>query len=199
MPVSVQIKPKTLRGEWKQGFALDVHTTSSTFVGHNEYGHPEFATTRSPLGELLYRLKYKRDESVIEEIADAVVEFIKASKIRIDAIVPMPPSNVRSVQPVLQIANAVAKKLGVPVLKNCVSKTKKTPQLKDIYNYEERTKLLDGAFMANRNQSSGKSVLLFDDLYRSGATMNAVARELAKAGEAKEVFVLALTHTRSSL
>jgi competence protein ComFC len=197
--MSVQIKPKTLRGDWKQGFALDVHTTGSTFIGHNEYGHPEFDTTRSPLGELLYRLKYKRDAAVIEEIADTVAEFIKASMIRIDAIVPMPASNVRSVQPVLQIANALGKKLGVPVLENCVSKTKKTPQLKDVYNYEERTKLLDGAFTVDRDQSAGKSLLLFDDLYRSGATMNAVARELAKAGEAKEVFVLALTHTRSSL
>ena len=105
--MSVQIKPKELRGEWKQGFALDVHTTGSTFIGHNEYGHPEFDTTRSPLGELLYRLKYKRDTSVIEEIADTGAEFIKASKIGIDAIVPMPPSNVRSIQPVLQIAKAL--------------------------------------------------------------------------------------------
>lgn len=70
LPMSVQIKPKALRGGWKQGFALDVHTTSSTFVGHNEYGRPEFATTRSPLGELLYRLKYGRDPSVIEEIVN---------------------------------------------------------------------------------------------------------------------------------
>src|SRR5215469_11741569 len=108
--MSVQIKPKALHGDWKQGFTLDVHTTGSTFVGHNEYGHPEFTTTRSPLGELLYRLKYKRDESVIEEITDTVAEFIKASKISIDAIVPMPPSNVRSRQPVLQVAVALGKK-----------------------------------------------------------------------------------------
>ncbi len=197
--MSVQIKPKVLRGEWKQGFALDVHTTGSTFIGHNEYGHPEFDTTRSPLGELLYRLKYKRDASVVEEIVDTVAEFIRSAKIGIDAIVPMPPSNVRSSQPVLQIANALGKKLGVPVLDNCVSKTKQTPQLKDVYNYEERRKLLEGAFTVNRDQSAGKSLLLFDDLYRSGATMNAVARELAKTGEAKEIVVLALTHTRSSL
>jgi predicted amidophosphoribosyltransferase len=197
--VSVHVKPKALRGEWKQGFALDVHTTGSTFIGHNEYGHPEFDTTRSPLGELLYRLKYKREASAIDEIVNTVAEFIAASKIGIDAIVPVPPSNVRSVQPVLQIVNALGRKLGVPVLNNCVVKTKRTPQLKDVYNYEERTKLLEGAFTVNRDQSAGKSLLLFDDLYRSGATMNAVARELAKTGEAKELFVLALTHTRSSL
>lgn len=199
--MSVQIKPKALRGEWKRGFALDVHTTSSVFVGHNEYGHPEFATTRSPLGELLYRLKYKCDISAIEEITDTVVDFLESSEIGIDidAIVPMPPSNMRTSQPVFQIANVLGKKLEVPVLDRCVTKTKRTPQLKDIYNYEERRKLLEGAFAINRSQSAGKTLLLFDDLYRSGATMNAVARELATTGDAKDVFALALTHTRSSL
>lgn len=111
----------------------------------------------------------------------------------------MPPSNLRSVQPVFQIANALGEQLGVPVLEDCVSKTKKTPQLKNIYNYEERAKLLDGSFTVNRGQSAGKNLLLFDDLYRSGATMNAVARELAKTGAAKDVFVIALTYTRSSM
>jgi len=197
--VTVQIKPKQLRGDWTQGFALDVHTTGSTLTGHNEYGHPEFDTTRSPLGELLYRLKYKRDASVVEEIVDTVSEFLKTWKIGIDLIVPMPPSNIRMSQPVLAITNALGKKLGVSVCDNCVSKPQRTPQLKDIRDYAERTKVLENAFAINRDQTAGKSLLLFDDLYRSGATMNAVARELTTSGNAKEVFVLALTHTRSSL
>jgi len=196
--VSVQIKPKELHGEWKQGFALDVHTTSSTFVGHNEYGHPEFATARSALGELLYRLKYKQDANVIEEIVDTLSEFLKDWKIVVDSIVPMPASNIRRNQPVLEVAKALGKKLGVPVCDNCVSKVKQTPQLKDVYDYEERRKMLEGAFAVKLDQTADKSLLLFDDLYRSGATMNAVARELIRTGEAKEVFVLALTHTRSS-
>lgn len=196
--MSVQIKPKELHGEWKQGFALDVHTTSSTFVGHNEYGHPEFATARSALGELLYRLKYKQDANVIEEIVDTLSEFLKDWKIVVDSIVPMPASNIRRNQPVLEVAKALGKKLGVPVCDNCVSKVKQTPQLKDVYDYEERRKMLEGAFAVKLDQTADKSLLLFDDLYRSGATMNAVARELIRTGEAKEVFVLALTHTRSS-
>jgi len=195
--MSVPIKPKKLPGSWKEGFALDVHTTSSTFIGHNEYGHPVFDTTRSPLGELLYRLKFGRDASVVENIAETVAEFIKGASIAIDGIVPMPPSTARSSQPVLQIADAVAKKLGVPHLQTCIAKTKHTPQLKNVYDYEERIKLLEGAFSVDRKQSEGKRLLLFDDLYRSGATMKAVVKELMEAGGAKEVSVLALTHTRS--
>ena len=39
------------------GFALDFHTFSSTFIGYNAFGHPEFETRRPPIGELLYNLK----------------------------------------------------------------------------------------------------------------------------------------------
>ena len=55
--MSVKINPHKLNGPWSDGSALDVHTTSSTMIGHNAFGHPVFDTTRSPLGELLYKLK----------------------------------------------------------------------------------------------------------------------------------------------
>lgn len=63
MPLN--INPRKLRGPWAEDFALDVHTTASTFLGYNAYGHPEFHTARSPLGDHLYRLKNRGDKSAI--------------------------------------------------------------------------------------------------------------------------------------
>jgi len=37
---------------------------------------------------------------------------------------------------------------------------------------------------------------LFDDLYRSGATLNAITQALKDKGKAKEVYALTLTMTR---
>jgi hypothetical protein len=37
--VPAKINPRKLRGPWTDGYALDVHTTSSTMIGHNAYGH----------------------------------------------------------------------------------------------------------------------------------------------------------------
>jgi competence protein ComFC len=65
----VEINPTKVAGRWSNGSTLDVHTTSSELIGHDEYGHPQFASKRSELGELLYRLKFRRDKSVISEIA----------------------------------------------------------------------------------------------------------------------------------
>lgn len=43
----------------------------------------------------------------------------------------------------------------------------------------------------------GRHVLLFDDLHRSGATMNAITEALYDDGDAAEVFALTITRTRS--
>lgn len=50
------IDPTEVQGAWTRGWTLDRHTTSSTFLGYNEYGHAQYDTTRSGLGELLYQL-----------------------------------------------------------------------------------------------------------------------------------------------
>jgi len=52
----MEINPIQVHGAWRLGWALDVHTTFSEYLGDDQNGHPQFKTTRSPLGELLYQL-----------------------------------------------------------------------------------------------------------------------------------------------
>jgi competence protein ComFC len=59
-------QPRQLFGKWKAGYALDVHTLSSVPIGSDEFGHMQFETTRSEIGELLYRLKYRSDQELGE-------------------------------------------------------------------------------------------------------------------------------------
>jgi len=190
--------PIAIRGAWLDGYTLDYHTVSSTYVGDNEFGHPVFDTQRTPLGELLFRLKSRSDQSVVDEIVDAVESFIELTwKPRITVIVPVSPSNTaRKAQPVFLLADALGKRLKLRVHYDAVTKIRKTPQLKNVYDYAERAKVLDGAFKADSAVIRGQSILLFDDLYRSGATMNAVAKVLTAEGQAAAVHALALTRTR---
>jgi adenine/guanine phosphoribosyltransferase-like PRPP-binding protein len=55
--------------------------------------------------------------------------------------------------------------------------------------------VLRGALTVNARAVAGKSVLLVDDLIRSGATLGAVATALTEAG-ADIIFAFALTKTR---
>jgi competence protein ComFC len=195
----VAINPTKLDGPWTSGYVLErEHTVSSEFLGHDSFGHPQFDSKYSALGELIYRLKNKGDKNTVDSIADTAVQFISERwKLEFDLIVPMPPSRKREAyQPVVEIAKAIGARLAKPVDLNAVRKVKETPQLKDVYDFAERRKLLEGAFKANADSVRGKSVLLVDDLYRSGATAAVVAQSLL-AGGAARVYMLAMTKTRT--
>lgn len=199
--MAAKIKPKTLRGPWAAGIALDVHTTGSTFLGHNEYGHPVFDTGRSPIGELVYRLKYRGDKDALREIVETVASFLLGTwKLQADILVPVPPSNTaRRNQPVMEVAVSVSGRCGIPLCGSCISKVKSTAQLKDVFELAKRTELLRDAFAVDQAMTSGKKILVFDDLYRSGATAGTICRLLASEGGAKAVYLLTLTQTRRSI
>ncbi|MBI2166370.1 MAG: ComF family protein [Chloroflexi bacterium] len=193
----VTVSPKRLSGPWKAGYALDLHTLSSNLVGYDEWGHEVFDTKRSDMGDLLYRLKYQSDKVTIPVIVETAVEFIRAQAWEIDLVVPVPPSNRRAFQPVLALAESVAKTLGIPYCGDCVVKVHETPQLKNLYDLSERSRVLKDAFTVSKTAMVKKNVLLFDDLYRSGATLQAVASALVENAGIQDLYVLTLTMTRT--
>jgi competence protein ComFC len=190
-----KINPRRIRGSWADGYALDVHSTGSTFLGYDEFGHPVFDTMRTEVGELLYRLKYKGDASALSEIGESAEQFIRSWGVSFSVIVPVPPTRTRRIQPVFQIADELASRFGVSAGKDMVRKLKNVAELKNIHEFEERRKVLENAFRVEASYVSGAQVLLVDDLMRSGATMSAVAEALTYAGAAA-VYAFALTQTR---
>jgi len=186
-----------IRGNWTEGYVLDYHTVSSEYRGDDEYGHPVFETERTELGDLLYRLKYKGDGSVVDELAQIASDFVRSWKPSVQAIVPVPPSrSSRTDQPVCLLAEALGRRLALPVCGESLVKVKELSEIKNVFDRKERRRLLDGAYQVAAAAVQGKEVLVFDDLYRSGATMNAVAHALRTQGNAAKVYVLALTRTR---
>ncbi len=151
---------------------------------------------------MLYRLKYKSDKTAIDEILDTVAVFLENRwKIinAIDTLIPVPPSKNRAFQPVIEITKSLSLRLKIPFHDDVVVKTRETPELKDIYAYEKRMELLKNAFDVGSNLLNGKSILLVDDLFRSGATLNAITDILYNRGNVSNVYVLTLTKTRSKV
>jgi len=185
-------------GRWREGYVLDYHTRSSDFLGYDEFGHARFETTRTEIGDLLYRLKYKREAEVLDSIVSVAARFVRKWGIHIDAIVPVPATRLRRLQPVVEMAKGLGRALDVPVFPEFVRNVKNVKELKNVFDYGERIKLLDQAYAVRDDSLRGKSVLLFDDLYRSGATMNASARVLAEQGGCSQIHALAITRTRSA-
>jgi predicted amidophosphoribosyltransferase len=84
----------------------------------------------------------------------------------------------------------------LPIYKDCLIKTKNNPELKSVYDYDERIKILQGAYSVIPDDISGKALLLVDDLYRSGATLRVVTEALKNEGRAGSIYVMVFTKTR---
>ena len=193
----VKIHPLKIEGRWMSGVALDFHTTSSTPIGHNESGHLQFDTVRPEIAQLLYQLKYGSDQQAARGIIDAAANYLRPHRSKFAMIIPVPPSTVRTLQPVILLARGIGAALGVPVVE-CIRTTRATTQLKGVTDRDKRQELVAGLYAVDPTQTAGKSILLFDDLFRSGTTMNAVTDVLMKQGRASVVRVLTITKTRSN-
>lgn len=189
-----------IAGKWLEGYALDFHTTKSEPAEVDEDGNVlSWNTMRPPIGEELYRLKYWREKFRIERIASITADFLKKLNQRwnVDVVIPVPPSDTqREFQPVQELATAIGEKLNLVVDHDFLTKSKQTPQLKEILNPDERKSILIDAFSVVDLRYKGKNVLIFDDLYRSGSTMNEVADMLHRKAQVNNVYVLTITKTR---
>lgn len=184
-----------LNGNWKAGWAIELHTISSIPLGGGM-----FDTTYTETGEALNELKCHDDFSQITILAQKAVEFLKTRLVTpyLNVILPVPPSNfARTRQPVFEIAQEIGETLNIFVDFEYLYKKKNTEQLKDISDPSEREKILKDAFGVKDLRYRGKKVLLFDDLYRSGTTLKAITKVLYELGRVQNVYVLTLTKTRT--
>lgn len=184
-----------LSGNWKAGWALDVHTVNST---HNDDG--SFSNERTKLGESLYMLKYRNDYSKIDELAHEAAHFMQSLMVKpyISVILPTPPSKTRQVQPVVEMAKKISEILKIPIDLEYIHKIKNTEQLKGVQDLGEREKMMEGAFTVNDQRYANKKVLIFDDLFRSGTTLKEITKVLYEVGKVQNVYVITLTKTRAN-
>jgi len=194
----MQVQIKELQGSWKLGYALHKHTLSSVYVGDNEFGHAKFDTTRSEPGEALYQLKYRSDWAQAVPLAEQVKTTLLPLFGKIGLIVPMPASTNRPRQPVDEIANELGRLTGIPVFDNIVVKAPSpqgSSQLKNMATREEKDAALEGRFSIN-NAIEGKgpwNALLLDDLFDTGATMDAVCKALRTYKKIDRVYAASIT------
>ncbi len=187
-----------LEGNWVAGFAFDLHTLSSEYLGQNEYGHGKYNNTRSEMGELVYQLKYQHNSSVVNKIVNLLQTINDFDKMEV--VIPIPPSNTNRVnQPVFSIATEFGKRFNIAVCLDVLVKSKGSQELKGITNPDERQEALKNSMHIDKKYDlSGKTILLIDDLYRSGSTLKVATDLLYSSEGAKNVYVLTMTKTRSN-
>lgn len=153
-----------------------------------------------PLREVVQRFKYGRKVSLGKPLgrlmARGCSEFLLANSFDIIIPVPLHPRRLRwrGFNQAVILAGEVSRALKPPVDPFLLLRSRETPPQTQL-SEEERKKNMRGAFFLNPAKSvRGKTLLLVDDVYTSGATVNECSRTLVRAG-AKEVYVLTLSRT----
>lgn len=144
----------------------------------------------------IYRFKYgKRQEYADffgEEASRYLGSFIR--KCDPDALIPVPlhrkRKNKRGYNQAQLLAEAVGRYLGIPVYSDLVQRVKNTAPLK-YQNSLERENNLKKAFNIAQNDVKLDTVIIVDDIYTTGSTIDEVAEVLLQHG-VKKVYFIAL-------
>lgn len=141
----------------------------------------------SDVRESLYRFKYNGRAEYGSYYAKKAYELhgrqLKA--IGADAIVPVPlhPSRLRGrgYNQAQEFAQELSRLTGIPVREDLVRRVKPTKALKTL-NVSQRQNNLKKAFLFTQNDVKLNTIILVDDIYTTGTTLDAVARECLKGG-----------------
>ena len=153
--------------------------------------------TYSSVGESIYRLKYMNRPSYAKTFGKLMAIEAKdwLEWIEPDALVPVPLHKKRLIKrgynQAKELADAISKHAGIPVADYLVKRSKNTVPQK-LVDKKGRQINMKKAFIVEENVVSFKRIVLIDDIFTTGSTIDSLARELKNAG-VKEVFFLTIS------
>ena len=144
----------------------------------------------------IYRFKYSgRQEYAAffgRQMAEAYADYIRA--IRPDALIPVPLHEdryrKRGYNQAELLAVEMGRRLSIPVYDKIVVRVKNTIPQKEL-NCVQRQNNLKKAFKIVTNDVKLNTIILIDDIYTTGSTIDAITAVLSEAG-VERVFFLTL-------
>jgi len=153
----------------------------------------------SPLTDLIHNLKYREHTRGAGFLASGMAAFVNndAHYKQSDYITAVPLHAVRKRERGYNqselIARRIAKLTGIKYIK--AVKRRRYTASQTMLHKDQRLHNLQGAFRAYPNKSlNGKQIILVDDVFTTGSTLNEISKSLHQAGAAK---VLGLTACRA--
>lgn len=135
------------------------------------------------LKKLILNLKYHKSFIAGKVLADLLCQIIIEKKLSIDCICYVPISKdslkKRGFNQCSVLAKNISSILDIPVI-DCLVKVKETKEQKLIGKEERMKNILDAFEIKNKEKLFKKNILLIDDVYTTGATINECKKNIEK-------------------
>ena len=164
------------------------HTGHSFDRGRSLYVYDDL--TRASIAGFKYNGRKEYAEYYAADIVRHLGDFIECC--RPDILIPVPISEKRRKKRGYNqselIADRISDRTGIPVSSDAVIRIKDTRPMKEL-SREERVKNLKGAFKISPHVVKCRNVIIVDDIYTTGSTIDAVAAVLRKTGAGNIYFI----------
>lgn len=181
---------KSLKCETKE-YCMDCQRLEHLFQsGRALYEYDSIKTS-------IYRFKYEGRKEYSEFYGKELAKHLGAQikEWKAEAIVPVPlhrdKEKKRGYNQAALVAKALGKELNIPVNEEIVKRVRETAPQKHL-NGKERQNNLKNAFKLTQNDVKLNTVVVVDDIYTTGATMDAVTECLKRAG-VRKIYCISLT------
>jgi ComF family protein len=149
------------------------------------------------LRQAIHRFKYERLAGLAEPFGEMLADYWRAELLTADWLIPVPlhPSRERDrgYNQSELLARQLARRVNVPISSKGLRRTRATA-VQMTLNAAQRRENVAGAFECVEPRARGARVMVIDDVGTTGATLDACAQAVLKAGAAS---VMGLTLART--
>lgn len=144
--------------------------------------------------KLIHQLKYRGKQKIGSFLGEKLgIEMRKSNRFsNLDAIIMVPlhpkKQRIRGYNQLTFFARQLAVELQIPVLEHVLIKTEQSDSQTRKSRMMRFEKLKENFYLQHPEKIQGLHILLVDDVFTTGATLEACAQELLKAGNVKLSF-----------
>jgi len=167
---------------------------------HPYYQAMSILEYRRGVPELIHRYKYLGERVLAKPMIEWMTQGVKKKGWHFDIIVPVPlhrkKQRMRGFNQAAILAQGIGRNLSKQVICNNLIRVQDTPAQAVLDKQERMANLQDAFKVVDPKAFKGKTVLLVDDVYTTGATVDQCSRILLGAGVYR-VYVLTLATGRN--